>query len=272
MVSAPLRRSASSVSRSRRRNARGRLILHANSVPARRNRQRLAARKKAVLETKQLRELGEKEKHIRLTQNQTFGQDPTKQWHGQDPILRRLRLKDLQRHGYIDWKEDEPLPSLSFASPSSFVQSGRARLHPIFKPNNWDGLAAGDFKLLLPAMQIASHLLAFPPVLAFFSGLFRRPHKELVPAYNPNLKFYRFDTISRPDPSLPDPYNPHPPPETDDIDTYRIDAPGRQELVRTCRTILAMSKVIRLNFDNTLRASVAGRTQPRNNAYGLIPK
>lgn len=110
------------------------------------------------------------------------GADPSYPWHGCSRLNEKFRLKDLNRHGYIDYN-DPPIP----VSPRSVeVDYDRKKyylpatahnepIHPIFKPQNWPDLDAYQYEKLQPALRLALNILFEPSVMVFFAQYFREP-------------------------------------------------------------------------------------------------
>lgn len=104
-------------------------------------------------------------------------------WHGWDPILKKLRLKDLRRNGYIDTDKDWKPIDRRVAIPTDqevFDEIDNDALHPVFKQANWKGITDQDFARLRPALRLASNLLFEPTILQFFTGLMRTPLPEIT--------------------------------------------------------------------------------------------
>lgn len=104
-------------------------------------------------------------------------------WHGWDPILKKLRLKDLRRNGYIDTDKDWKTIDRRVAIPTDqevFDEIDNDALHPVFKQANWRGITDQDFARLRPALRLASNLLFEPTILQFFTGLMRTPLPEIT--------------------------------------------------------------------------------------------
>lgn len=120
----------------------------------------------------------------------TPGLDPSRPWHGGDPILRRLRLKDYKRNGYIDWVPANEFPPLEgdYQVANAATLAGNdteyayAPIHPVFREENWIGLRDGDYQALGPAIRLVSSLLSEPYILTLFNGLSQKPLSQIYDA------------------------------------------------------------------------------------------
>lgn len=143
--------------------------------------------------------------------------DPTKPWHGWDPILNNFRLKDLHRHGYVDWPGDQPYPGIehdfTVQVPNDIILPTYPQVpdHPAFAKDRWVGINDSDFDLIRPAIRLVSCLLTEPTVLSIFNGLLRSNieriyDQRVIDRYNtdPNnqdkiTRLYRFRAINHTD-------------------------------------------------------------------------
>jgi len=129
----------------------------------------------------------------------TPGHDPSIPWHGFDALYRRLRLKDMLKHGYINHLSGEfpaeeyfqarvpshnqaaefsglpspPTTPARYPKTSTDAHSGDAYsfIHPIFKRDNWRETSDADYETMTPSLRLASSLLCEPVVLHYFSAL-----------------------------------------------------------------------------------------------------
>ncbi|KAF1347055.1 hypothetical protein BDV97DRAFT_423662 [Delphinella strobiligena] len=118
----------------------------------------------------------------------TPGADRNRIWHGGDPILKRLRLKDLHRNGYIDHPSGafpqietdnfQARITFSLADPVTGAANDKYNfIHPVFKPENWVQLAPEDYERISPALRLASSFLCEPSVLGFYQAIIRAPQR-----------------------------------------------------------------------------------------------
>lgn len=118
----------------------------------------------------------------------TPGANKNRSWHGGEPILKRLRLKDLHRNGYIDHPSGvfPPIETDNFQVRNTFnlvdPVTGAATekynfIHPIFKPENWVQLAPEDYERISPGLRLASSFLCEPSVLGFFQAMLRNTQR-----------------------------------------------------------------------------------------------
>ncbi|KAF1345816.1 hypothetical protein BDV97DRAFT_401198 [Delphinella strobiligena] len=113
----------------------------------------------------------------------TPGCDPAQPWHGGDSILSRIRLKDLNNNGFIDY----PANTMPPLDPNSGVPGVRAApyipggqflpqnpIHPVWRRENWM-ISDADYDLLRPVLRLASCYLYEPIMFPWWKGLFYRP-------------------------------------------------------------------------------------------------
>lgn len=113
----------------------------------------------------------------------TPGLDPTQPWHGGDPILSRIRLKDLNRNGFIDYPADRMPPvDPNFGVPgvraAPYIPGGQFLppnpIHPVWRRENWK-VSDADYNSLRPVLRLASCFLYEPTMFSWWKGLFYRP-------------------------------------------------------------------------------------------------
>lgn len=106
------------------------------------------------------------------------GRNPWYPWHGNDPVLNKIRQKDLYNEGFIVYPGGR-LPPIDdeFRIPT-------VNIHSVFQWGNWPDLSFDDYHLLVPALNLASKFLTQPAFFDWWRALNVRP----VPVLDdPNL-------------------------------------------------------------------------------------
>lgn len=179
------------------------------------------------------------------------GADSGRPWHGWQPHLFRLRLKDLQKNGYVDYRSTDPSASPYDPPPVDMFLPGcmyGMDIHPVFQRSNWLGLDNHDYNLIAPALRLATYLLNDANVLTFFTGVLRQPPSPIRNAEAAIAKYgmlYQFDLVP--------------------VTMYH------SQHAKTVRTLIDMSRCVTWEFDGNETGTWA-TTNPLVHKPGLVPK
>lgn len=94
-------------------------------------------------------------------------------------MLRKFRLKDLHRHGFIDWINGLEMPPIDYTEDRGTSQLNDVDIHPVFRRGRWHNISDDDYVLLLPVLRVASKFLLEPSMMAWWHGLFSPVHNTL---------------------------------------------------------------------------------------------
>jgi hypothetical protein len=112
-------------------------------------------------------------------------------WH---PLLEKWGLQVLDAAGFVNSTASNPFrTSLGPLSKHKPKVTGQQRhgakhqiIHPVFREDLWEDLLEGEYKLMEPALRLASAIIDEPDTLGFFAGL-TIPSEEMSWIYSSRL-------------------------------------------------------------------------------------
>lgn len=89
-------------------------------------------------------------------------------WH---PLLEKWGLQVFSAAGFINSTAYGGFGQGQMPEGRLTALTGNGPLHPLLREDMWQGLRAGEFTLMEPAIRLASAILDDPETLRFFAGL-----------------------------------------------------------------------------------------------------